>query len=236
MTGPAIEGYARYAIYYAPEAGSPLWRFGSAWLGWDAETGEVPPRPEVSGLPAPAEDLTASPRRYGFHGTLKPPFALADGTAPAELLAAAEAMAARMIPFEAPPLALHALGRFASLRLSEPSEAMAAMAMTCVETLDRFRAPPSEAELERRRANPLSAEQEAMLARWGYPYVGPGFRFHLTLSSALSPEDLKATAAALAPHVAPFRAAPLAVREVALYGDPGGGAPFRLLRRLPFGG
>ena len=89
------------------------------------------------------------------------------------------------------------------------------LAMTCVETLDRFRAPPSEAELARRRANPLSAEQEAMLARWGYPYVGPGFRFHLTLSSALSPEDLEATAAALAPHVAPFRAAPLAVREVA---------------------
>lgn len=231
-----IEGYARYAIYYAPEAGSPLWRFGSAWLGWDAETGEVPPRPPVTGLPRAAEELTVSPRRYGFHGTLKPPFALAAGTDAAGLLAAAEAMAAGLVPFEAPALTLHAIGRFASLRLSAPSPEMAALAMTCVEALDAFRAPPSEAELARRRANPLSEEHEALLARWGYPYVGAQFRFHLTLSSALSPEDLAATSAALAPHVAPFCAGPLPVREAALYGDPGGGAPFRLLRRLPFGG
>lgn len=230
-----IEGFARYAIYYAPEAGSPLWRFGSAWLGWDAETGEVPPRPDVADLPGDALDLTTSPRRYGFHGTLKPPFALAEGTDAAGLLAAATKMAAGIAPFEAPPLGLHASGRFASLRLSAPSPDMAALAMTCVEALDAFRAPPSEAELARRRLNPLSPEHEAMLARWGYPYVGEGFRFHLTLSSALAPEDLAATAAALAPHVAPFCAAPLPVGGVALFGDPGDGAPFRLLRRLPFG-
>lgn len=232
MTG--IEGFARYAIYYAPEAASALWRFGSAWLGWDAEAGVVPPRPDVADLPAEALSLTTSPRRYGFHGTLKPPFALADGTDAAGLLAAAEAMAAGLASFEAPALALHAIGRFASLRLSAPSPEMASLAMTCVEALDHFRAPPSEAELARRRRNPLSAEHEAMLARWGYPYVGEGFRFHLTLSSALSPEDLAATSAALAPHVAPFCAAPLPVREAALFGDPGDGAPFRLLRRLPF--
>ena len=62
------------------------------------------------------------------------------------------------------------------------------------------------------------------------------FRFHLTLTSALPAETLAATAAALAPHVAPLCRDPLPVREIAIFGDPGGGAPFRLLRRLPLGG
>jgi hypothetical protein len=62
------------------------------------------------------------------------------------------------------------------------------------------------------------------------------FQFHLTLSGALAPAPLTATLAALVPAVAPFCAAPLAVREVCLFGDPGGGAPFRLIGRAPLGG
>ncbi len=72
--------WQRLAIYYAPPAGSALWDFGSAWLGLDAEAGEVPPRPDVPGLPDDPLALTVSPRRYGFHGTLKPPMFLAEGT------------------------------------------------------------------------------------------------------------------------------------------------------------
>ena len=30
---------ARHAIYFAPDAATPLARFGAAWLGRDAETG-----------------------------------------------------------------------------------------------------------------------------------------------------------------------------------------------------
>jgi len=228
--------WERLAIYYAPPAGSALWDFGSAWLGWDAEAGEVPPRPDVQGLPDDPLALTASPRRYGFHGTLKPPIFLAEGTSVGAFEQAAEAMAASLAPFEAPPLSLQTTGRFGFLGLSEPCPKMAALATACVEQLDRFRAPPSEAELARRRQATLSPAQEANLARWGYPYVADQFRFHLTLTSALPTQALEATAAALAPHVAPLCKDPLPVREVAIFGDPGGGAPFRLLRRLPLGG
>ena len=231
-----LDGWARLAIYYAPPADSALWRFGSAWLGWDAETGTVPPAPEIQDLPDSHDALTATPRRYGFHGTLKPPFFLAPGTSGAELETAAREMAAAIAPFEAPPLSLHAQGRFASLRLSQRSAQMEALANACVTTLDRFRAPPSEAELARRRQTQLSPAQEANLDRWGYPYVFDQFRFHLTLSSALAPLTLGALALALAPHTAPLCARPLPVREVAIYGDPGKGKPFRLLRRLPLGG
>ncbi|MGM0584090.1 MAG: DUF1045 domain-containing protein [Pseudomonadota bacterium] len=231
-----MAGFARYAIYYAPPADSALWRFGSAWLGWDAEAGEAPPRPEIPGLPAPAETLTGTPRRYGFHGTLKPPFALAEDCAPQALETAAEALAAALAPFEAPPLRLSALGSFLALIPSADSPGLRGLAAACVRELDGFRAPPSEAELAKRAAPGLTPAQEANLARWGYPWVMDEFRFHLTLTGALEPEAREATRRALAPHVAPLCAAPLPVREIALCGDPGGGAPFRLLRRLPLGG
>jgi hypothetical protein len=105
-----------------------------------------------------------------------------------------------------------------------------------VRDLDAFRAPPEPEEIARREAAGLNAAQAGNLARWGYPYVMEEFRFHLTLTGALSPDALAAALRALAPHVARFAEAPLPVREIALFGDPGGGAPFRLLRRLPLGG
>ncbi|MEM6441585.1 MAG: DUF1045 domain-containing protein [Pseudomonadota bacterium] len=231
-----MSGFERYAIYYAPPSGSELWRWGSAWLGWDAEARAPAEQPQVEGLPGALSEMTAFSRRYGFHGTLKPPFALAEGRAADELIAAAAALAARTAPFEAPALRLSAATRFASLRLSAPSPEMSALAAACVTELDGFRAPPSEGELARRRKAGLTEAQEANLTRWGYPYVLEAFSFHLTLAGPLEAEALARVAEALAPRVAPLCRAPLPVTEIAVYGDPGGGAPFALIERLPFAG
>lgn len=228
-------GYERYAIYFAPEAGSPLARFGAAWLGWDAEARAEVPRLAVPGLPAPIETLTETPRRYGFHGTLKAPFRLAEGRAFAELDAAAAALAGAIAPFDAPPLTPF-VTRFLSLRPAGPCLELDALAARCVEELDEFRAPPSEAELERRRAAGLTEAQDANLVRWGYPYVFDLFRFHLTLTGAFPAPALDAAHAALSHTLAPFAAAPTPVREICIFGDPGGGAPFHLLRRHRLGG
>jgi len=231
-----LSDFARFAIYFAPPAGSALWRFGSAWLGWDAEANAPAAGPAVDGLPAPLADIAATPRRYGFHATLKPPFALADGMAPEALMDAAAALAARLAPFEAPPLRLHASGRFASLRLSAPSAPMRALHEACVTELDRFRAPPAPADLERRRKAGLGPAQEANLTRWGYPYLFDSFDFHMTLSGPQTPADLAALETALTPLTEDLRRDPLPVREIAVYGDPGEGRPFRLIRRLPLKG
>jgi len=101
---------ARYAIYYAPKPDSPLDRFGAAWLGRSAHTGAAVDRTAVPGIePRRLHELTAEPRRYGFHGTLKPPFALREGTTAADLVEAARAFAAVRAPFLLPPLRLAAL-------------------------------------------------------------------------------------------------------------------------------
>ncbi|MCA8926510.1 MAG: DUF1045 domain-containing protein [Alphaproteobacteria bacterium] len=228
----------RYAIYYAPAADSALWRFGIGWLGRDPVGGEALPQPAVPGLSAAAlAAATGSPRNYGFHATLKPPFHLADGTDAAALLAAARSFAAGRPAFDAPPVGLRRIGRFQALGLTAPCPTMEALAADCVRSFDAFRAPPSADELAQRRARGLSEPQEANLQRWGYPYVMEEFRFHMTLTDSIRDDAVHAAIAAyLEPRLSPFAAAPLPVDAICVYRQETRAAPFLLVQRFPFQG
>jgi putative phosphonate metabolism protein len=221
----------RYAIYFAPEAGSALGRFGAGWLGWDAEAGRAAGPLAVPGLPRPAEEITAAPRRYGFHATLKAPFRLVDGMGAEDLAAAAGRLAAGHRAFVMPRLALVALGRFLALVPAEACPPLDALAAECVTGLDGFRAPmPAEEQV--RRAVGLDPREAAHLVRWGYPFVLDRFRFHLTLSGPLDDDERSATAAALATVLAPILAERHPFAAIALFGE-GPDGRFRLLRRFP---
>ncbi|MEM7269380.1 MAG: DUF1045 domain-containing protein [Pseudomonadota bacterium] len=221
--------YNRYGVYYAPPSGSPLAEFGDSWLGWDAEAGE-----NVAHLDAPVDvhAITTTPRKYGFHGTLKPPFRLTGD--PAALFSALEDLAASQAPFQTPPLRLSRIGPFLALTLSGPSSDLAKLAAACVEALDPFRAQPTEAELAKRRAAGLTDAQDALLLRWGYPYVMEEFRFHLTLTGALDDTTAEAALDALTPLTEPHCQNPLDVRELTLFGEAEDGR-FHIVRRFPLG-
>ena len=98
------------------------------------------------------DELTADPRLYGFHATLKPPMRLNHGWFP--LLEDAEALAARIAPFPLPPLHVTDLGGFLALRETTPCPALHTLADTCVTGLDAHRVPPDAAEIARRRLVP----------------------------------------------------------------------------------
>jgi putative phosphonate metabolism protein len=233
MTG----GSGRYAIYFAPEPESALARFGAAWLGCDVAAGTAAAQPAAPGVDADRlRALTAEPRYYGFHATLKPPFALAPGADVEGLVDAIAALAARVAPFAAPPLRLARIAGFLALTLSGPCPATQVLADLCVSEFDRFRAPPAEAELQRRRRAGLSPHQETLLQRWGYPYVMEEFRFHMTLTARLDAAESAIVERALAPMVAPLCAAPLAVDAISLFHQPDRDAPFRLLQRYRLAG
>lgn len=225
-----MRSFRRYAIYYAPPPASPLARFGADWLGWDADAGCLRDGFDLPGLPRPRAEITATPRRYGFHATLKAPFRLAPGCGRAGLEAAVAALAGGVAAF---PLALRldALGPFLALAPGADSPPLAALADACVTRLDGFRAPPSEAELARRRAPGLAPAEEAHLVRWGYPYVLGTFRFHMTLTGRLPPDDRRATRAALETVTAPLIALPAPVTEICVCGEAADGF-FHVLRRF----
>lgn len=225
-----LGGYSRYAIYWAPERGSWLEAFGASWLGRDAEAGEARMRPRLD-PDLVLETLTAAPARYGFHATLKPPFRLAEGVGAADLDRELAAFAAETAPAEAPALEACAHLGFVALCPSGPAPALDALALAVVRRFERFRGPPDAAERARRQALGLSARQREMLETYGYPFVGPEFRFHATLTGRIEPQLAAQVVATVTPLVAPHLDDPFRLDEISLFGDPGEEAPFRLLRR-----
>ena len=229
-----IASKGRFALYFAPRSGTALDRFGAHWLGYDAQSGELLPQPTAPGFaPSRIAEITAEARQYGFHATLKPPFRLAEGHDSAALQKEIAALAARHAAFTAPPLKLASIAGFWALVLSAPCPAMGALAAACVAELDPFRAPPEEVELVKRRRVGLTPAQDALLLRWGYPYVMAEFRFHMTLSARLGAEEGERLRRALAPLVAPICAEPLRVDALALFHQPNSAEPLRLVERYP---
>ena len=221
--------FRRYAIYFTPPSG-PLSDFGAAWLGWDMTTGAAAANPPITGLPLPLSEITQTPRKYGLHATLKPPFALAAGTDTDQLAHRLETFCASRAPVTIPMLDLAQLGRFLALVPAEPCPPLADLAAGAVRDFDGFRAPLSAAEMDRRRAGGLTEAQEANLLAWGYPHVMDAFRFHITLSGKLPKNVTAQVRNALAPHLAPLLPAPFVIDALSLAGEAEDGM-FHLIHR-----
>lgn len=229
-----MDGHLRYALYWAPDPG-PFADLSAAWLGWDADAGVARPHPEVAGLPRPVADLTAAPRRYGFHGTVKPPFRLAPGATAEALHAEAAAWCRSARAVALPGLGLHRIGGFVALTPEGDPATLTALAAGAVAALDAFRAPPDAAEVARRDPDRLTPRQRANLARWGYPHVMEDFRFHLTLTGDLPEVEAEAARAALGPLFAPVLPRPFRIDSLCLFAE-GADGMFRLLHRYMLSG
>lgn len=181
----------RFAIYFAPPPGSAWWEAGSRWLGRDAASDTALDQPGVDDLaPDQQRRLTAEPARYGWHATLKAPFVLSEGLGLDDLRGALQALAASFTAFDMPALRVQKLGGFLALCPEGNKDAINAVASACVTQLDWLAAPLSFYELERRRRKgSLSTQEDALLVRWGYPYVLERYRFHLSLTGNLQAVD-----------------------------------------------
>lgn len=228
----------RFALYTAPAVDDPLHDWAAEWLGRDPESGEnFPPAPAGGLSSSRVAELTADPRLYGFHGTLKPPFRLADGCDEAQLIMALETFTAARAPVKGPPLKAAALGSFLALRPSAPHQALEALAADCVTEFDRFRAPLSETELAKRRKSALTDRQEQYLQTWGYPYVLEEFRLHFTLTGPIRDEaERSALLQYLATETAPLTKNDYVAEELCLFVQPQPGEAFRIAGRYRFGG
>ena len=226
----------RYAIYYAPDVDDPLWRFGSQCIGYDAQTGADDVVPETTAIPR--QDWlawTQEPRRYGFHGTLKAPFHLAEGTAEVELTESLAQFAAARTPFRMEEMDVRAIGNFVALTPLKPNADLQDLASDCVTHFDHFRAPLGESDMARRLATPLTPRQKELLQAWGYPYVMEQFRFHMTLTSSL-PDLARATMVAelARRYLDEVQRPDLLIDGVALFRQDTRDSRFRILRRFRF--
>jgi len=224
----------RYAVYFAPAESTALWQAACQWLGRDPRTGRSLAQPEVDGWPAERiSHLTAAPRMYGFHATLKAPFRLAEGRTIVQLASALQQIALRLKAFIVPQLSVRVLDGFLALQPGDDDARLNAVADACVVELESFRRPPPAEELAHRRGTRLSPRQDQLLLQFGYPYVLDQFRFHMTLTERLSDADARVLAPWLRDYFAAALSFPLRCEDLCLFVQDGPGEAFQLLQRFP---
>jgi Protein of unknown function (DUF1045) len=228
---------ARYAIYFAPSPDTPLWRFGSQVLGYDAASGLDCPGFSLPAYPARKwRELTKRPRTYGFHATLKAPFSLREFDERALLIAMREFCAARSA-FRLGPLSITALESsghgFVALTPVNHSPDLVRLEREVVIGFDRFRRPLDDAERLKRKPGKLTARQRGHLEAYGYPFVLEDFRFHMTLTGEVpdAPEIADMIADAMANTIG---TADVLIDSLCLFRQPAPDAPFAIIERCNF--
>ncbi|MDQ0999477.1 putative phosphonate metabolism protein [Phyllobacterium ifriqiyense] len=227
----------RYAIYFTPPSSDPLLKVAANWLGRNAFTGQPVRPPQIRNLAhEEVTKLTESARRYGFHATLKAPFHLAEGVEERELLSALMHFASSMRPVEIPKLKIANLDGFFALVPEEPVAKLNQLANDIVVAFDRFRAPPSVAEIARRNPEKMSVSERRNLEQWGYPYVFDDFRFHMTLTNPVAEQEREKIAQMLSEFLEPVLEEPVEINNIALFIEAEPGAPFEVHSLHPLAG
>lgn len=218
---------ARYAVYFVPREGTQLAAFGARWLG---------PCAERAGFGIERYSaLTAAPRLYGFHATLKAPFYLSDGASEHDLLRVGRDFVQRLVPFDIGRLQVERLDDFVALTPVTASTQLDALAASCVRVFEPVRAPLSQDDRARRLAAGLDAREIAYLDAWGYPYVFEGFQFHMSLTGAVEPVLVETVRGQLAQHYGAYDE-PVVMDAITICRQPARDAPFEVWQRLAFGG
>lgn len=178
----------RYALYFSPADQSPLAVFGEQALKRCPDGRESNAGP-VFGLRDGTEHrrLAAFPRHYGFHATLKAPFELADEKGETQLQETLERFCKQHRAVDLPDLGVQRVQeRFLALTCERHND-LQALAFAIVRGFESFRAPLNASDRARRKPEQLSDVERSNLDRFGYPYVGEAFAFHMTLSGAADP-------------------------------------------------
>ena len=219
--------FSRYAIYYIPDL--PLFQIGSDWLGWNSITGQE------TTLSANHRRITDRPRKYGFHATVKPPFSLASNSTQGDLQDAFQTFCATVSPATGGTLKISRLGRFLAMTQDVQSNEVTELAASTVSHFDKFRAPLSEHDIAKRRQRRLTPEQDALMLRWGYPYVMQEFKFHMTLTGPLQNDEIDTIKHDANTRFQEFLGQPLKIASLALLGEDSDSGRFHVVDKLSLG-
>jgi Protein of unknown function (DUF1045) len=218
---------ARYAVYFVPREGTRLSAFGARWLGAVTEHAGFAIYGHIA--------LTAAPRLYGFHATLKAPFYLSDGASEDDLLRVGRDFVQRLASFDIGRLRVERLDDFIALTPMSLKPELNELAASCVRVFEPMRAPLSQADRARRLAAGLDAREIAYLDAWGYPYVFDGFQFHMSLTGAVESASVETVRAQLAQAYAVYDE-PVVMDAIAICRQPARAEPFEVWQRLAFVG
>lgn len=221
----------RYAIYFTPAHGSPWWQFGAHWLGRDEWNDAPLPQPTFAGFPAEElHHITAYPRRYGFHATLKAPFTLRDGLTTAGLKDRMRDLASTLGPVDLGPMVAAPMGDFVALVPQFTPAGLSAVEAACVTRLEDMRAPLTASEMAHRLQADLDERAQSLLMQYGYPHVLERYQLHLTLTAPVTESIAAIVVHGVKDRIDQLNAtAPLVLDRLCLFEEPGPGLAFRRL-------
>lgn len=229
----------RHAAYYAPAQQSRLAQLGAQWLGRCAQSRRVVLQPDFPQCTAEAlRGYTAAATRYGWHATMKAPFALNPGLEIDAIPAAFQAFAQSQTALTLPPLTLRNMGDYLALVPEAPSSALQELAFDCVRALHPLATPLSDTQIAQRRLTPLTPAQDAMLLQWGYPFVGHQFQWHMTLTGSLrklTQREVRGLQDAARDWFSPVLNQPVELDAICWFVEPVAGGDFYEAQRFALG-
>ena len=224
--------FSRYAVYYAPRPGD----FATAaaqWIGRCPETGMACDQPITPGLSGALAAFTSKPRKYGFHGTIRAPFRLAEGETEESVIATVAALAASLPPTSCDALNVQNRYGFGLALTPAGDEAeIVSLGMKVVEGTNHLRAPLSAREIAKREAEGMTPRQRELMERWGYPRVMEELSFQLTLTNRTTPEVELILSRAIESHFDQKVPMPFMIEDLCLFGEEADTGDFRLLQRF----
>jgi len=134
-------------------------------------------------------DRIQRPAHYGFHATIKAPFELCEGQSADNLIADVADFCQSRQPINLQGLAPIRTSRYDALAFEQQPDAVQQLASDCVIEFEKYRAPLTEADIQRRNPQSLTESEITNMQRFGYPYVLENFNFHMTLSGCNDHND-----------------------------------------------
>ena len=193
-----MKKYSRYAIYYAPPKESNLEEFGRYWFGWDPLNAKlINNKHRINYLNRfgiknliNIDKNVLIPKKYGFHGTLIPPFKLNKNYSTNTLFKKTEEIAKKFKKFKFYKFKLKKINNFYAFVQNKKNNNINKLSNRLVRELFKFRSPLTKKEIDRRNPSKLSKLQLNILYKWGYPYLMSEFNFHMTLASEVTGNKL----------------------------------------------
>jgi len=193
-----MKKYSRYAIYYAPPKESNLEEFGRYWFGWDPINAKSINNKQrinylngfgIKNLKNIDKNVLIA-KKYGFHGTLIPPFKLNKNYSTNTLFKKTEEIAKKLKKFKFYKFKLKKINNFYAFVQNKKNNNINKLSNRLVRELFKFRSPLTKKEIDRRNPSKLSKLQLNILYKWGYPYLMSEFNFHMTLASEVTGNKL----------------------------------------------
>jgi len=193
-----MKKYSRYAIYYAPPKESSLEEFGRYWFGWDPLNAKLINNKRrinylnrfgIKNLINIDKNVLIA-KKYGFHGTLIPPFKLNKNYSTNTLFKKTEEIAKKLKKFKFYKFKLKKINNFYAFVQNKKNNNINKLSNRLVRELFKFRSPLTKKEIDRKNPSKLSKLQLNILYKWGYPYLMSEFNFHMTLASEVTGNKL----------------------------------------------